>query len=62
MIDSSFFFQCEGNEILLHLFLYMTCPDFTEGDKKEPGEVESRVARWLIFKPKRTIWVNFGLP
>jgi hypothetical protein len=26
------------------------------------GPIESRVARWFIFKPKLQIWVNFGGP
>jgi hypothetical protein len=26
------------------------------------GRVESRVARWFVFKPKIQIWVNFGGP
>jgi hypothetical protein len=25
-----------------------------------PGELESRVARWFVFKPNIPIWVNFG--
>jgi hypothetical protein len=24
------------------------------------AEVSARVARWFVFKPKLSIWVNFG--
>jgi hypothetical protein len=29
---------------------------------QSPAELQSRVARWFIFKPKITIWVNFEGP
>jgi hypothetical protein len=27
---------------------------------KKSNQVTNRVARWYLFKPKITIWVNFG--
>jgi hypothetical protein len=31
-------------------------------NKNLAAQIKSRVASWYIFKPKITIWVNFGVP